>query len=66
MDKYQAVNARKCNDCGDVIISWHRHDFVYCRCGKNFTDGGFDYTHCTTNTTAVPLYLKLKVKGAKK
>lgn len=33
----------KCNACGDRIFSNYRHDFVTCRCGKTFIDGGFDY-----------------------
>lgn len=33
----------KCNHCGDVIESKHRHDFVGCSCGTIFLDGGTDY-----------------------
>lgn len=32
-----------CAACGDVIVSKHRHDFVKCKCGKTFVDGGDDY-----------------------
>lgn len=32
-----------CAACGDVIVSKHRHDFVKCKCGKTFVDGGSDY-----------------------
>jgi hypothetical protein len=32
-----------CLECGDVIESKHRHDFVQCKCGKSFLDGGDDY-----------------------
>ena len=33
-------NAIKCNHCGDVIESTHRHNFVTCCCS---VDGGIDY-----------------------
>lgn len=36
-------NAIKCNHCGDVIESTHRHNFVTCSCGCCSVDGGLDY-----------------------
>ncbi len=36
-------NSIICNNCKDVIESKHRHDFVYCQCGKVSVDGGHDY-----------------------
>ena len=36
-------NAAKCFNCGDVIESKHRHDFVTCSCGDLSVDGGLDY-----------------------
>ena len=36
-------NRIKCKLCGDIIESKHRHDFVRCKCGACFTDGGHDY-----------------------
>jgi hypothetical protein len=33
----------KCRRCEDRIFSNHRHDFVACKCGATFVDGGFDY-----------------------
>ena len=36
-------NRCKCKHCGDVIESKHVHDFVNCKCGKIFTDGGTEY-----------------------
>lgn len=36
-------NAVKCNYCGDIIESQHRHDFVRCSCGRVAVDGGKDY-----------------------
>ena len=36
-------NAIKCKHCGDIIESTHRHDFVFCKCGKVAVDGGHEY-----------------------
>jgi len=36
-------NSIKCNACGDEIVSRHRHDFKWCRCGAVAVDGGKDY-----------------------
>jgi hypothetical protein len=36
----------KCTECGDVIQSMYRHDFVKCSCRETFVDGGDVYTHC--------------------
>jgi hypothetical protein len=33
----------KCTRCGVKLFSNSRHDFVSCRCGAWFIDGGFDY-----------------------
>ena len=35
-----------CNKCGDIIQSMHRHDFVQCKCGLSFVDGGDMYLRC--------------------
>ncbi len=44
MDKPKLTrNAAKCLDCGDVIESKSRHDFVQCSCKRIFVDGGLDY-----------------------
>lgn len=37
------ANKAKCLKCGDVIESKHRHDFVGCKCGAIFVDGGKEY-----------------------
>ena len=42
-EKKLIKNAIKCNHCGDVIESKHRHDFRECKCGTVFIDGGLDY-----------------------
>ena len=36
-------NRCQCRQCEDIIESRHRHDFVRCKCGAIFTDGGTDY-----------------------
>lgn len=38
-------NRCKCKKCGDIIESKSVHDFVRCKCGAIFTDGGTDYIH---------------------
>ncbi len=37
------LNRAMCRSCGEVIESLHRHDMVYCSCGKVAVDGGYDY-----------------------
>jgi hypothetical protein len=37
------TNKVRCNGCGDVIESTHRHDFVTCTCGSISIDGGTSY-----------------------
>jgi hypothetical protein len=36
-------NAAQCRKCGDLIVSQHRHDFVWCKCQSIAVDGGKDY-----------------------
>ena len=38
-----------CKHCGDIIQSKHRHDMVWCKCGKVGIDGGTDYIKITGN-----------------
>lgn len=37
------VNKCQCRKCGDIIESKHAHNFVWCKCGAIFTDGGHRY-----------------------
>ncbi len=37
------TNKARCCKCGDAIESKHVHDFVACKCGAIFVDGGKDY-----------------------
>ena len=39
-------NRAKCKLCESVIESFHRHDFVSCKCGEISVDGGQDYFKC--------------------
>ena len=39
----------RCNKCGDIIESKHRHDMVWCGCGAVAIDGGKDYIKITGN-----------------
>jgi hypothetical protein len=36
-------NGLQCPGCQDELFSNSRHDFVSCKCGATFIDGGFDY-----------------------
>lgn len=36
-------NRARCKKCNDIIESKYRHDFVSCKCGAIFVDGGNDY-----------------------
>lgn len=36
-------NRAQCRLCGDIIESMSKHDWVSCRCGEIFVDGGRDY-----------------------
>lgn len=33
----------RCGVCDEAIYSNSRHDFVSCKCGETYVDGGFDY-----------------------
>ncbi|UXV35699.1 hypothetical protein MUA90_04065 [Staphylococcus sp. IVB6181] len=43
-------NIARCKMCGDIIESKHRHDFVGCKCGCIYLDGGTDYQRFLWNT----------------
>jgi hypothetical protein len=45
-------NRAKCNLCQDIIESFHRHDYVTCKCGEISIDGGLDYLHTRANDYA--------------
>lgn len=37
------TNKAQCKICNDIIESKYRHNFVSCKCGEIFVDGGKDY-----------------------
>jgi hypothetical protein len=37
------MSKAKCLDCEDILESRDRNDFVRCKCGNSFLDGGDDY-----------------------
>ena len=43
-------NAIRCKNCGNVIESTYRHEFVTCSCGKVSVDGGHDYLRRCSET----------------
>lgn len=40
-------NAIQCLTCNDIAVSYHRHDYKPCKCGKVAADGGLDYLRRT-------------------
>ena len=44
------VNKARCKLCNDIIESTHRHDFVRCKCGEIFVDGGLEYLRRGANS----------------
>jgi hypothetical protein len=43
MELEDNMSTGMCLECRDIVYSAHRHDFVRCKCGKSFLDGGDDY-----------------------
>lgn len=43
-----------CALCDGIMESKHRHDFVYCPCGKSWLDGGDDYSRGNMTTILLP------------
>ena len=44
MEKQLIYNSVKCLNCGEVLISHHRHDYKTCSCeNKTMVDGGLEY-----------------------
>jgi len=39
-------NRAKCRLCGDIIESFHQHDYVRCSCDQIAVDGGNHYHKC--------------------
>jgi hypothetical protein len=47
------VSRGQCVLCGDIMESKHRHDFVTCKCGKSWLDGGDVYWRGTMTTVMI-------------
>jgi hypothetical protein len=43
------MSRAKCLDCLDILESKHSHDFVKCKCGNAFLDGGDSYIRAGGN-----------------
>jgi hypothetical protein len=50
-EPFRKRDAVQCLSCNDIVYSSDRHDMVYCSCGKQAIDGGFDYTKLTGDET---------------
>lgn len=43
-EKQLIYNSVKCLNCGEVLVSYHRHDYKVCGCENGTSvDGGLDY-----------------------
>jgi hypothetical protein len=52
MEKRLILSRIQCSKCNDIITSYHTHDYVTCKCGANFLDGGNDYQRYNLNPEA--------------
>jgi len=44
MEKQLIYNSVKCLNCGEILVSYHRHDYKTCSCeNETMVDGGLDY-----------------------
>ena len=44
MEKQIILNRVQCRECGEVLTSYHRHDYKTCGCtNETMVDGGTDY-----------------------
>lgn len=57
-------NRAKCKLCGDLIESLHQHDYVKCKCGEIFVDGGNEYWRC--GATDFKNFLRVDDEGNEK
>ena len=46
-------NRIKCTKCGEIIESFHQHDFKWCKCRTVFVDGGAAYWRCGGNLECI-------------
>lgn len=50
--KFIYRNSAKCLNCGDELVSFRRHDFKTCSCGRLSVDGGHSYARRLSNDGA--------------
>lgn len=70
------MNRAKCKNCGTILHSTHRHDFVACRCFKEdvgnlgiYIDGGDDYIRiggCKENYEQIPDDYEISLKRGRR
>ena len=54
-------NRAKCKLCEDILESFHRHDYVTCKCGEISIDGGNDY--CKASARDWANFLRIDDEG---
>jgi len=62
------VIALKCPNCGDIIYSRARHDFISCSCKSVSLDGGFDYIRGAFNPKIIkefPKTFELEIESSR-
>lgn len=52
-------NSIQCKHCGEIIVSKNCLDWVQCKCGACFVDGGMDYLRRGYKTTPEEDYIEL-------
>jgi hypothetical protein len=50
------ASKRVCSNCGDVMWSKERHDYVKCACGACFLDGGLAYSRWSGPSTDLSVF----------
>jgi hypothetical protein len=60
-DRWIILNRVKCLECGEILISQHRHDYNTCGCPNHTgVDGGGDYLRCggkeMSKVNPIPVY----------
>lgn len=53
LEEQIVLNRAKCLTCGDIIVSYHTHDYVTCSCGALSVDGGTSYAKRSYNDSTL-------------
>ncbi len=56
-------NRAKCKLCQEVIESFHRYDYVTCKCGEVIVDGGNDYFRCGVTSGNWSNFIRIDDEG---